>query len=138
MSMLQVNYLSLVYSGDVGMQRDHKLSVFWCLLDVQAYLPQTTLIIFLALLPSLLMFFSRLEGIPSQSHLVRAASGKYFYFIVFNVFIGVTLFGAIFSSIAGFKELLSSRNLSISNVVSLFGNKVPPVAAYFITYVALQ
>lgn len=92
----------------------------------------------MALLPALLMFLSRLEGIPSQSHLVRAASGKYFYFIVFNVFLGVTLFGTIFSSLAGFKELLSSKNFSVSSVVTLFGTKLPPVAAYFITYVALQ
>ncbi|KAG0579805.1 hypothetical protein M758_4G125800 [Ceratodon purpureus] len=105
---------------------------------LQAYLPQVALIVFLALLPALLMFLSRLEGIPSQSHLVRAASGKYFYFIIFNVFLGVTLFGTIFSSLAGFKELLNSKNFSVSSVVTLFGSKLPPVAAYFITFVALQ
>ena len=84
------------------------------------------------------MALSRMEGIPSKSHLSRAASGKYFYFIVFNVFLGVTLFGTIFSSLAGFKALLSSSKFSISSVVTLFGSKLPPVAAYFITYVALQ
>jgi hypothetical protein len=101
-------------------------------------LPQVALIVFLSLLPSMLMALSRMEGIPSQSHLVRAASGKYFYFIIFNVFLGVTLFGTIFSSIEGFKELLSSKNFSVSSVVTLFGTKLPPVAAYFITFVALQ
>ncbi|KAG0605251.1 hypothetical protein M758_9G043300 [Ceratodon purpureus] len=105
---------------------------------LQAFLPQLALIVFMSLLPSLLMAFSRMEGIPSKSHLVRAASGKYFYFIVFNVFLGVTLFGTIFSSLAGFKELLNSSKFSISSVVTLFGSKLPPVAAYFITYVALQ
>ncbi len=70
--------------------------------------------------------------------MVRATSGKYFYFVVFNVFIGVTLFGTIFSSLDGFKELLNSRKLSVSNVVTLFGNKLPPNATYFITFVALQ
>jgi hypothetical protein len=84
------------------------------------------------------MFLSRLEGIPSQSQLVRATSGKYFYFVVFNVFIGVTLFGTIFSSLAGFTELLNSKNFSVSSVVTLFGTKLPPMAAYYITYVALQ
>lgn len=104
----------------------------------QAYLPQVALIVFLSLLPSLLMALSRMEGIPSQSHLVRAASGKYFYFIIFNVFLGVTLFGTIFSSLDGFKALLSSKNFSVSSVITLFGTKLPPVAAYFITFVALQ
>lgn len=101
-------------------------------------MPQLALLVFMNLLPSLLMLLSRLEGIPSQSHLVRAASGKYFYFIVFNVFLGVTLFGTVFSSIAGFKELRNSKNFSVSSVVTLFGSRLPPVAAYFITYVALQ
>ncbi|CAM6020246.1 unnamed protein product [Sphagnum balticum] len=105
---------------------------------LQAYLPQLALIIFLALLPGLLMLLSRHEGIPSQSLMVRATSGKYFYFVVFNVFIGVTLFGTIFSSLDGFQELLNSRKLSVSNVVTLFGNKLPPNATYFITFVALQ
>ncbi len=110
---------------------------FWWV-GVKAYLPQLALIVFLALLPGLLMLLSRHEGIPSQSLMVRATSGKYFYFVVFNVFIGVTLFGTIFSSLDGFKELLNSRKLSVSNVVTLFGNKLPPNATYFITFVALQ
>lgn len=105
---------------------------------LQAFLPQIALIIFLSLLPSLLMALSRMEGIPSQSHVVRGASGKYFYFIVFNVFLGVTLFGTVFSSLAGFQTLFNSKNFSVSSVVSLFGSKLPPVAAYFITFVALQ
>lgn len=65
---------------------------------LEAYLPQLALIIFLALLPKLLLFLSKLEGIPTESHAVRAASGKYFYFTVLNVFIGVTIGGALFST----------------------------------------
>ncbi|KVH89298.1 protein of unknown function DUF221 [Cynara cardunculus var. scolymus] len=52
---------------------------------LEAYLPQIALIVFLALLPKFLLFLSKAEGIPSESHAVRAASGKYFYFSVLNV-----------------------------------------------------
>jgi hypothetical protein len=41
------------------------------------------------------MILSKAEGIPSKIHAVRASSGKYFYFIVFNVFLGVTIGGTI-------------------------------------------
>lgn len=105
---------------------------------LQALLPQLALMVFLALLPKLLLALSKAEGIPSQSHISRAASGKYFYFMVFNVFLGVTIFGAVFSSIDGFKVLIKQGNLSVSKVVDLFGSKLPPVATYFITYVALK
>ncbi|KAJ8424225.1 hypothetical protein Cgig2_029713 [Carnegiea gigantea] len=66
---------------------------------LEACLPQIALIVFLAMLPKLLMFLSKAEGIPSESHLVRATSGKYFYFIVLNVFIGVTLGGTLFTTL---------------------------------------
>lgn len=105
---------------------------------VQAYLPQIALLVFLALLPKLLLAFSKAEGLPSQSQIVRAASGKYFYFIIFNVFLGVTVFGAVFANISSFKLLIAQKSLSFSKVVDLFGNKVPPVATYYITYVALK
>jgi hypothetical protein len=105
---------------------------------MQAFLPQLALIIFLALLPSLLMALSKAEGIPSKSHVARATSGKYFYFIVFNVFLGISIFGTIFASLAGFKQLIQSTGLTVSYVVKLFGQKLPPLASLFITYVALK
>ena len=98
---------------------------------LEAYLPQLALIIFLALLPKFLMFLSKAEGIPSQSHAVRATSGKYFYFIVFNVFIGVTVGGALFST---FKTIQKNPN----KLVSLLANSLPGSATFFITFVALK
>ncbi|KAG0617408.1 hypothetical protein M758_5G188100 [Ceratodon purpureus] len=105
---------------------------------IQAYLPQLALLVFLALLPTILITLSRLEGFPSQSQIVRAASAKYFYFIIFNVFLGVTLFGAVFSNIASVNVLIDQSNLSVAKVVQLLGSKLPPVATYYITYVALK
>lgn len=98
---------------------------------LEAYLPQLALIIFLALLPKLLLFLSKSEGIPSESHVTRAASGKYFYFIVINVFIGVTIGGTIFSTI---KTIEKNPN----SIVSLLASSLPANATFFITYVALK
>uniref|UniRef100_A0A2N9FUE2 CSC1/OSCA1-like 7TM region domain-containing protein n=1 Tax=Fagus sylvatica TaxID=28930 RepID=A0A2N9FUE2_FAGSY len=98
---------------------------------MEAYLPQLALIIFLALLPKILMCLSKAEGIPSQSHVVRAASGKYFYFIVLNVFIGVTIGGTLFST---FKTIQKKPD----SIVSILASSLPLNATFFLTFVALK
>ncbi|KAI9122660.1 hypothetical protein K1719_006500 [Acacia pycnantha] len=98
---------------------------------LEAYLPQIALLVFLALLPKLLLFISKLEGIPTESHAVRAASGKYFYFTVLNVFIGVTVGGTLFST---FKTIQKNPN----QIVSLLAQKLPGNATFFLTFVALK
>lgn len=98
---------------------------------LEAYLPQLALIIFLALLPKLLLFLSKLEGIPTESHAIRAASGKYFYFTVLNVFIGVTIGGTLFST---FKTIEKDPN----KIVPMLAESLPGNATFFLTYVALK
>ncbi|KAL7212531.1 hypothetical protein ACSBR2_015261 [Camellia fascicularis] len=98
---------------------------------LEAYLPQIALIIFLALLPKFLLFLSKVEGIPSQSHVERAASGKYFYFTVFNVFLGVKLGGTLFNSL---KTIEKNPNF----IVSFLAESLPSNATFFLTYVALR
>lgn len=98
---------------------------------LEAYLPQIALIVFLALLPKLLMFLSKKEGIPSVSHAVRATSGKYFYFTVLNVFIGVTVGGTLFST-------LKSIEKHPNSIVSLLAKSLPGNATFFLTFVALK
>lgn len=98
---------------------------------LEAYLPQLVLILFLAFLPKLLYALSKAEGIPSQSHAVRAASGKYFYFSVFNVFLGVTLGGTLFSTIKTIQD-------KPTKVLSILGTSLPGSATLFLTFVALR
>lgn len=98
---------------------------------LEAYLPQIALLVFLAMLGKVLLFLSKAEGIPSLSHAVRAASGKYFYFIVLNVFIGVTVGGTLFST---FKDIQKDPN----SLVSLLANSLPGNATFFLTFVALK
>lgn len=98
---------------------------------LEAYLPQLALIIFLALLPKLLLFLSKAEGIPSLSHVTRAASGKYFYFTVLNVFFGVTLGSSLFDTL---KKLEDNPN----SVDELLATSLPKSATFFLTFVALK
>ncbi|KAG7963349.1 hypothetical protein I3843_09G114400 [Carya illinoinensis] len=98
---------------------------------LEAYLPQIALIVFLALLPKLLLFLSKAEGIPSLSHAVRASSGKYFYFTVLNVFIGVTVGGTLFET---FKDIQKDPN----SIVTLLATSLPGNATFFLTFVALK
>ncbi|KAJ0455818.1 putative calcium-dependent channel, 7TM region phosphate [Helianthus annuus] len=96
-----------------------------------AYLPQLALIVFLALLPKFLLFLSKEEGLTSESHAERGASGKYFYFSVFNVFIGVTLGGTLFDSL---KDIENHPN----SIVDKLAQSLPGNATFFITFVALK
>ncbi|KAK2447563.1 ERD (early-responsive to dehydration stress) family protein [Trifolium repens] len=98
---------------------------------LEAYLPQLALIIFLAMLPKLLMFLSKLEGIPTESHVARAAAGKYFYFTVLNVFIGVTLGGTLFKT---FKQIQNRPK----DIVPVLAASLPGNATFFLTFVALK
>jgi hypothetical protein len=98
---------------------------------LEAFLPQIALIIFLALLPKFLLILSKAEGIPSVSHAVRAASGKYFYFTMLNVFIGVTVGGTLFSTL---KTIEKNPN----SVVTILANGLPGNATFFLTLVALK
>ncbi|KAG9137217.1 hypothetical protein Leryth_025378 [Lithospermum erythrorhizon] len=98
---------------------------------LEAYLPQVALIVFLALLPKFLLFLSKAEGIPSESHATRAASGKYFYFSVLNVFIGVTIGGTLFDS-------LKSIEKDPNSIVTVLASSLPGNATFFLTFVALK
>ncbi|CAN8303880.1 unnamed protein product [Cochlearia groenlandica] len=98
---------------------------------LESYLPQIALIIFLAMLPKFLLFLSKAEGIPSQSHAIRAASGKYFYFSVLNVFIGVTLGGTLFQTL---KDIEGDPN----SIINVLVTSLPKNATFFLTYVALK
>ncbi|KAK4778461.1 hypothetical protein SAY86_005989 [Trapa natans] len=98
---------------------------------LEAYLPQIALIVFLAMLPKFLLFLSKSEGIPSKSHIERAASGKYFYFSVLNVFIGVTVGGTLFTT---FKTIQKTPD----SAITILANGLPANATFFLTYVALK
>ncbi|KAL8138399.1 hypothetical protein V2J09_004400 [Rumex salicifolius] len=98
---------------------------------LEAYLPHLALIVFLSLLPKLLMHLSKTEGIISISHATRAASGKYFYFTVLNVFIGVTIGGTLFST-------SNTIENNPNNIIDVLASSLPSNAMFFLIFVALK
>ena len=97
---------------------------------LQAFLPQIVLIVFIYILPFMLSRVSAMEGILSKSQRDRAAAGKFFYFNVLNVFLGVTLAGGLFSSL---KSILDHPK----SIVALLSESLPGQANFFISFVAL-
>eukprot|EP00243_Klebsormidium_subtile_P003337 TRINITY_DN16700_c0_g1_i1.p1 TRINITY_DN16700_c0_g1~~TRINITY_DN16700_c0_g1_i1.p1 ORF type:complete len:742 (-),score=286.06 TRINITY_DN16700_c0_g1_i1:415-2640(-) len=98
---------------------------------LQAFLPQLALIIFLAILPSLLLFLTKKEGIASIAHANRGTAGKYYYFMVFNVFLGVTVAG---SALGQLKQMTKNP----SGIIDLLGSSIPQQATFFITFIMLK
>ena len=98
---------------------------------LQAYLPQLVLLVFIFLLPSLLLKLSSFEGIPSKAIRDRAAAGKFFYFNVFNIFLGVTIVGSLFTSLKGLID-------NPQSIIALLSESLPGQASFFISFVALR
>ena len=133
--MIPITFISAIISLD---NLKKKLSFLAPVVDIapinailQAFLPQIVLIIFLMLLPALLLKLSTIEGIPSKSHLDRAAAGKFFYFNVFNVFLGVTIAGSLLTSLEGLVN-------DPTSIVSLLSKSLPGQATFFISFIALK
>lgn len=69
---------------------------------IQGFLPGIALKIFLALLPTILMMMSKVEGFISLSSLERRSAGKYHLFILVNVFLGSIITGTAFEQLNSF------------------------------------
>lgn len=71
---------------------------------VQGFLPGIALKIFLAVLPTILMIMSKIEGFTSISSLERTSAAKYHLFILVNVFLGSIIAGAAFEQLKTFLD----------------------------------
>lgn len=69
---------------------------------VQGFLPGIALKIFLALLPTILMTMSKIEGHVSLSSLERKSASRYHLFVLVNVFFGSIITGAAFQQLQKF------------------------------------
>lgn len=81
---------------------------------------------------------SKAEGFASRSRIVRSASAKYFYIIIFNVYFGVTIFGTIFANLSSIKGMVDADKFLVAHLIRLLGSQLPPVAMYYITYIVLK
>eukprot|EP00756_Hemistasia_phaeocysticola_P033984 Hpha_TRINITY_DN16497_c1_g3::TRINITY_DN16497_c1_g3_i4::g.161144::m.161144 len=95
------------------------------------FLPTVALMVFMALLPKILMFFSKVEGLHSWSLIDRAVLKKMYYFEVVNVYFVTALGGAVLASIGDIIDTPSSA-------FRLLGEAIPKVSVFFTSYVVLQ
>eukprot|EP00897_Mesotaenium_endlicherianum_P002051 jgi/Mesen1/1874/ME000143S00928 len=98
---------------------------------LEAYLPQTALLLFMMALPGYLSRLSKFEGYPTRSGIACAAAGKLFYFAVLNNFVGVSVGGGLFGA-------LEQMLVQPSRVVDVLGTSIPQNASFFISFVALK
>ncbi|RLM94082.1 hypothetical protein C2845_PM08G15600 [Panicum miliaceum] len=99
---------------------------------IQGFLPGIALKIFLILLPSILMFMSKVEGLTSISSLERRSASKYYIFIFFNVFLASIIAGS------ALEQLKSYLHQSANEIPRTVGVAIPMKATFFITYVMVD
>nr|GMD68980.1 CSC1-like protein At4g02900 [Ipomoea batatas] len=99
---------------------------------VQGFLPGIALKIFLAILPTILMIMSKIEGFTSISSLERISAAKYHLFILVNVFLGSIIAGA------AFEQLKTFLDQSPTEIPKTVGVAIPIRATFFITYIMVD
>lgn len=81
---------------------------------IQGFLPGIALKIFLILLPSILMFMSKVEGLTSVSSLERRSAFKYYIFLFFNVFLGSIIAGSALEQLKTFLHQSANEYVLLS------------------------
>uniref|UniRef100_A0A0D9WKK4 CSC1/OSCA1-like 7TM region domain-containing protein n=1 Tax=Leersia perrieri TaxID=77586 RepID=A0A0D9WKK4_9ORYZ len=99
---------------------------------IQGFLPGIALKVFLILLPTILMFMSKFEGLVSQSSLERRSASKYYIFLFFNVFLGSIITGS------ALEQLKAYLHQSANEIPKTIGLAIPMKATFFITYVMVD
>ncbi|KAG8051716.1 hypothetical protein GUJ93_ZPchr0001g32120 [Zizania palustris] len=99
---------------------------------IQGFLPGIALKIFLILLPSILMFMSKVEGLTSVSSLERRSAFKYYIFLFFNVFLGSIIAGS------ALEQLKTFLHQSANQIPKTIGVAIPMKATFFITYIMVD
>lgn len=99
---------------------------------IQGFLPGIALKIFLIFLPTILMAMSKIEGFTSRSSLERRSAGKYYLFLMVNVFLGSIITGT------AFEQLNNFIHKSANEVPKTVGVAMPMKATFFITYIMVD
>ncbi|KAH9606971.1 hypothetical protein KSS87_013746 [Heliosperma pusillum] len=94
---------------------------------VTGYLPNVILKVFLLLIPPVMKFLSSIQGHVSHSEIQRSACTKFFWFMIWNIFIANVLSGSVLNHLA---ELIDFKNIP-----STLAKAVPGQASFFIAYV---
>eukprot|EP00803_Ostreobium_quekettii_P011457 evm.model.scf_1059.5 EVM.evm.TU.scf_1059.5 scf_1059:28549-38537(-) len=96
-----------------------------------AILPGLALKIFLALLPSLLVFMNKVQGMVSLSAIDFGLLRKYFLFQVLTIFFGSFIFGSFTSQL---EEIIEDPG----SLIDILGTAAPQTASFFCTYILVE
>lgn len=102
----------------------------WLVSAVQGILPPLFLAILMALLPVMLRFLSRAQGVHTGMAIELTVQNYYFAFLFVQIFLVVSIsssFSTIFSSIK-----------DVTSVPSLLAQNIPKASNYFFSYMVLQ
>ncbi|KAK8971112.1 hypothetical protein KSP40_PGU020190 [Platanthera guangdongensis] len=99
---------------------------------IQGFLPGIALKIFLIILPTILMTMSKIEGYTSLSSLERRSAGKYYLFILVNVFLGSISVGTALQNLKAFLNESASEEQAMDPGSLGFSTAEPRIQLYFL------
>ncbi|KAK4915976.1 hypothetical protein LTR66_017053, partial [Elasticomyces elasticus] len=105
----------------------------WFIGVLQGVLPIAILGLLLFLLPLILRYLAKLQGIKSGMLVELSVQKYYFFFIFVQIFVVVTVFNSATSIIS---HITSAQGLS--ELPQLFGQTIPMASNYFFSYMLLQ
>ncbi|KAI9094636.1 hypothetical protein DFS34DRAFT_628547 [Phlyctochytrium arcticum] len=98
---------------------------------VQGLLPTVLIVILFSLLPMILRFISKFSGVMTETAIERTLIQQYYFFLVFNVLLIVTISGSIFITIG---DIIKNPSL----VFEILANSLPGVSTFFVNYITLR
>eukprot|EP01133_Synstelium_polycarpum_P007006 gene7006-8139_t len=100
---------------------------------VEGYLPSLALVAFMGLLPLIIRLLLHFNKEDTKTMFFHKIFTTYWAFLVVNVFIIVTISGSVLSVL--FRVL---ENLTLKQIVTLFGSSLPTQSSFFINYILVQ
>ncbi|OZJ03881.1 hypothetical protein BZG36_03954 [Bifiguratus adelaidae] len=98
---------------------------------VKGFLPTLAVIVFMALLPMIMEYLGKLQGVTSRSELEESTMSKYFFFLLFNVLLVFTIASTFWKT---FVDIAHDP----TSIPSILAEKLPSVAPYFVNYIILS
>lgn len=106
----------------------------WFISALQGVLPALFLAILMAVLPLLLRFLAKIQGLQSGMLVELSVQRYYFFFLFVQIFLVVSVAAAASTLI----DLFKTGPSSITSVPSLLAQNVPRASNYFFSYMLLQ
>lgn len=109
----------------------------WVISIIQGILPVAIIGILVALLPLILRFLVKLQGVPTGMLIELAVQRYYFAFQFVQIFLVVSISSAI-STLVTLIEQATQSSFNVSSVPELLAQNIPQSSNYFLSYLLLQ